>query len=107
MEAITNQHFNLKTPELVIDLAARRVWLNTQEVWLTPREFAVLLFLVRHTGRIVSDAELLKAVWGTDDVIGDTALRSVIKRLRRKIGDQAGQTGHIITVWGRGYRFEP
>lgn len=93
-------------PPLKLDLAAQRAWLGPQELDLTAREFAVLGHLVRHPGALVTTSELLSAIWGSDDVIGDTALRTVIKRLRRKLGDDPRQPRYIITVWGRGYRFQ-
>jgi DNA-binding response OmpR family regulator len=92
--------------DLVLDSAARRVWLGVEEIRLTPREFAVLSYLVQYAGRIVTDTEMLSSIWGSDAVIGDAALRSVIKRLRRKLGDDPRHPRYIITVWGRGYRFE-
>ena len=96
----------LETRGLMLDVAAERVWLGKHELHLTPREFAVLAYLVRRTGHLVTDTELLGAVWGTDAVIGNEALRTVIKRLRRKIGDDPKQPRYIATVWGRGYRIE-
>jgi two-component system, OmpR family, KDP operon response regulator KdpE len=92
--------------ELVLDSTAHRVWLGIHEIMLTPREFAVLAYLVRYAGRLVTDTELLSVVWGSDEVIGNAALRSVIKRLRRKLGDDPKSPRYITTVWGHGYRFE-
>lgn len=92
--------------DLTLDLAAQRVWLGADELRLTGREFAVLRHLVHQPGCLITTSELLNAIWGTDQVIGDTALRTVIKRLRRKLGDDPKQPRYIITVWGRGYRFQ-
>lgn len=92
--------------QLVLDNTAHRVWLGGAEILLTPREFAVLAYLIRYTGRLVTDAELLRVIWGSDDVIGDAALRTVIKRLRRKLHDDPKRPRYITTVWGHGYRFE-
>lgn len=92
--------------ELVLDHVAHRVWLGVEEILLTPREFSVLAYLVQYAGRLVTDTELLSVVWGSDEVIGDAALRTVIKRLRRKLGDDPKRPRYITTVWGHGYRFE-
>lgn len=92
--------------DLTLDTSAQRVWLGHDELSLTAREFAVLRYLVHQPGCLITTSELLSAIWGTDQVIGDTALRTVIKRLRRKLGDDPKQPRYIITVWGRGYRFQ-
>jgi DNA-binding response OmpR family regulator len=96
----------LAIKDFVLDKAAHRVWLGAEEIMLTPREFAVLSHLVQYAGQLVTDTELLSTIWGSDAVIGDAALRTVIKRLRRKLGDNPKQPRYITTVWGRGYRFE-
>lgn len=95
----------IRVKDLTIDLGACRVWLRMEEVKLTPREFDVLLYLAENAGRLVTSNELLDAVWGTKAVIGDAALRTVIMRLRRKLGDDPQHPRYIFTVWGRGYRF--
>jgi len=97
----------LRSRDLVLDPAAQRAWLRGSELRLTPREFAVLHYLMFHAGRLVTGEELLTAVWGSDEEIGDSTLRTVVKRLRRKLGENPRKPRHIITVWGRGYRFEP
>lgn len=99
-------HSKVAMKQLVLDNAAHRVWLGAEEILLTPREFAVLAYLIRYSGRLVTDTELLSVIWGSDDVIGDAALRTVIKRLRRKLGDDPKHPRYITTVWGHGYRFE-
>ncbi len=100
------QRPDLAINDLVVDSAAHRVWLGVEEIRLTPREFAVLSYLMRYAGRLVTDTEMLSSIWGSDAVIGDAALRTVIKRLRRKLGDDPRQPRYISTVWGHGYRFE-
>lgn len=79
--------------------------MNSSEISFTRREFAVLTYFAQHIGRLVSDLELIRAVWGQDEKMSDAALRSVIKRLRRKLGDDPRQPRYIATVWGQGYRF--
>jgi DNA-binding response OmpR family regulator len=65
---------------------------------LTPREFDLLVFLLRHPQQVFSREELLSQVWGWD--FGDLSTVTVhIKRLRAKLGDRH----RIETVWGRGY----
>lgn len=101
----TTRASRLEIGELVLDLENRCAWLNSSEISFTRREFAVLTYFAQHIGRLVSDLELIQAVWGQDEKMSDAALRSVIKRLRRKLGDDPRQPRYITTVWGQGYRF--
>lgn len=101
----TTRASRLEIGELVLDLENRCAWLNSNEINFTRLEFAVLAYFAQHIGRLVSDLELIQAVWGQDGKTGDAALRSVIKRLRRKLGDDPRQPRYITTIWGQGYRF--
>jgi len=88
---------------LRIDPAQRRVWAGTQERVLTSREFAVLEFLVRRAGQVVSKEEILAGVWD-DDFDGDPNIVEVyVLRLRRKLAGPQGRH-RIQTVRGAGYR---
>jgi two-component system KDP operon response regulator KdpE len=98
---------SVRGQHLIFDPASRRVWLKDEELTLTPREFDVLLYLVSRAGCLVTSAELLNAVWGSSDVIGNAALRTVIKRLRCKLGDHPQKPRYISNVHGQGYRFDP
>ena len=49
-------------------------------------------------------AEILTAVWGNDTMATDEALRTTIKRLRRKLGDDSKWQRYIVNAWGRGYQ---
>ncbi len=101
-----NQLTNSLVGDLVFDLAGQRVWKGEHELRLTQREFDVLHYLARHAGRLVSTNEILDEVWGVEADVGDVALRTVIKRLRRKLGDDPKQPRYIVTIWGRGYRMD-
>ncbi|WP_406238680.1 response regulator transcription factor [Nocardia sp. NBC_01009] len=78
--------------------ALRLALIDRMPVELTPREFDLLVFLLRNPRRVFSREELLAQVWGWD--FGDLSTVTVhIKRLRAKLGNR-----HLIeTVWGRGY----
>ncbi|MCC7352728.1 MAG: winged helix-turn-helix transcriptional regulator [Anaerolineae bacterium] len=97
---------DLQIRGLKVDPVAYRVHIDDRELNLTPREFDVLLYLSSHAGSLVSRDELLSAVWGTADVVGDDALRTVIKRLRCKLGDDSKSPCYIVNIWSRGYRLE-
>src|SRR3954451_18564977 len=91
----------LEVGTLRLDLRARRVSANGAEVPLTAREFALLAYLIRRAGRVVSKTEILAGVW--DDAFeGDPNVVEVyVARLRRKLGPG---TARIETVRGMGYR---
>jgi DNA-binding response OmpR family regulator len=91
--------------DLAVDLARRIVRLRGQEVALTVREFDLLVFLMRHPGRVFRRAELLEQVWGW--TFGDQSTVTVhMRRLREKVEDNPAEPRRIVTVWGVGYRYE-
>lgn len=88
---------------LVIDELSHRVTLSNEDVSLSPKEYDLLLYLVKNKGLALSRDMILNNVWGYD-YYGD--LRTVdthIKRLREKLKDKAD---YISTIRGSGYRFE-
>ncbi len=89
---------------LVVDLAARTVSRDGEEIHLTPKEFDLLRALARNRGRLMTHRELLSTVWGpgyTDDA---QVLRAHIANLRRKIEPEDGPR-YVKTDPGVGYRF--
>jgi two-component system KDP operon response regulator KdpE len=89
---------------LHIDLAARVVRRENDEIHLTPIEFKLLRALLRHRGRPVTHPALLAQIWGPADVEDRPTLRTHIANLRRKI-ELGGVPGVIRTEHGIGYRF--
>ncbi len=89
---------------LTIDLSAHRVSLHGDPVHLTPKEYAVLALLVRQVGRVVTQTQLLRDIWGADHAHDSHYLRIVISKLRHKLGDDP-QSPHLLqTEAGIGYR---
>ena len=87
---------------LDMDLAARRVWVRGREVYLTPREFDLLVALAEHRGWVMTRSQILERVWGS--AYGDARVVDVhIGNLRKKLG-ALGRW--IVTVRGVGYRFD-
>lgn len=91
-------------PDALVDGAirvlptAQLVYLDDVPVRLTVREFALLVFLMRHRGQVFTRPELLRLVWGWE--VGDLSTVTVhVKRLRAKLGEHH----RIDTAWGRGY----
>ena len=89
---------------LELDLAARIVRRDGDEVHLTPREFDVLRVLARNRGRLITHRELLSTVWGPGYGDDTQVLRAHVANLRRKI-EPPGGPRYIKTDPGVGYRF--
>jgi two-component system KDP operon response regulator KdpE len=92
---------------LVVDLARREVVLDGAPVPLTRKEYAVLALLLRHAGRVVTQQQLLREVWGATHVQDTHYLRIVLGRLRQKLGDDPAAPTWLKTEPGVGYRFLP
>jgi len=97
----------LQWRDVRLDPATRQAWRGDRLLNLTPREFDVLEYLVRHQGRVVSTEELMAHVWGEELDAFSNVVRVHIHALRRKLGDQAQTPRYIETIKGRGYRFGP
>lgn len=93
----------LTAGDLSLDPATRTVRRCTTDVALTPREFGLLHFLLRHRGDVVSKTEILESVWDLNYDGDDNVVEVYIGYLRRKI-DQPFHRQAIETVRGMGYR---
>jgi len=91
---------------LRVDLAARRVTLNDEEVHLTPIEFKLLAVLVRNAGLVVTQRQLLQEVWGPRSLKQAHYLRVYMTHLRRKLEHGAAHRRVFTTEAGVGYRLE-
>ncbi|HSE10821.1 MAG TPA: response regulator transcription factor [Nocardioidaceae bacterium] len=92
----------LRVGDLVVDPRRRTVRVGEQPLALTPREFALLEYLVRHVGRVLSKEEILTAVWGDTPDRDANVVEVYVGYLRRKI-DQPHGTNLVTTVRGQGY----
>ena len=95
---------NIVCGGLNIDLAYRRVSVEGGEVALTPKEYAVLALLGQHLGRVVTQQQLLRDIWGPSHVGDSHYLRVVVGHLRQKLGDDPAAPRYLITEAGVGYR---
>ena len=93
--------------EITIDPVARAVTRRGEPVVLTPKEFDLLLALVRRAGQVTSRVELLKAVWGYSAAVVSRTVDTHVAELRRKLEDDPSSPRHILTVWKRGYKLQP
>jgi DNA-binding response OmpR family regulator len=89
----------LRAGQLSLDPATRRVSLGETEIGLTTREFALLEYLIRRAGQVVSKTELLDHVWDASQDTAPNLVEVYIRYLRRKIGQDV-----VETVRGAGYR---
>ena len=96
----------LAAGDLVLDPASKRVTRGDVEITLTAREFALLEYLMRHAGEVVSKVELLEHVWDLYDTGEANVVEVYIGYLRRKIDQPFGRRA-VTTVRGAGYRLEP
>lgn len=92
-------------PHLFVDFQSETVRLDGQAVYLTNKEFALLAFLARRAGDLVSRTALLTAVWNYSLGARTRTLDVHIRRLRRNLG-RYGKV-YIETIFGVGYRFQP
>ena len=88
---------------LAVNFTARTVTLDGKRLELSPKEYDLLFFLLRHPNIALTRERILREVWGYDFFGDDRTLDTHIKLLRRALGDWAS---HIITIRGVGYRYE-
>jgi len=92
--------------EIEVNPASRTVYRAGQQVTLAPREFDLLLALLRRQGAAASRAELLREVWEYQAGVVSRTVDIHIAELRRKLEADPAQPTHIRTVWKVGYRLE-
>ncbi|MEO7368122.1 MAG: response regulator transcription factor [Gemmatimonadaceae bacterium] len=92
--------------DVSINTLARSVKKSSAEVALTPKEFDLLLALVRRRGAVASRLELLKEVWGHQAEVMTRTVDIHIAELRRKLEKDPSSPKHILTVWKAGYRLQ-
>jgi DNA-binding response OmpR family regulator len=92
--------------EIEVNPASRTVYRAGQAVSLTPREFDLLMALLRHAGAAVSRAALLREVWTYQPEVVSRTVDIHVAELRRKLEADPANPRHIITVWKVGYRLD-
>jgi DNA-binding response OmpR family regulator len=95
----------LELEGLRIDPGRRTVEREGQPVPLTTLEFDLLYFLASRPGRVFSREALMDHVWGSDRVVDDRSIDSLVSRVRRKLEPDPAKPRYVQTVWGAGYRF--
>jgi len=90
---------------LRVDLSRREVSIDGEPVVLSRKEYALLALLVQHAGRVVTQPQLLREVWGPTHQEDTHYLRILVGKLRQKLGDDASAPRWIATEPGVGLRF--
>jgi len=85
----------------------RRIMLLGKEINLTPKEFDILSYLLNNPKKVVTQRELLLAVWGPESAEEADYLRVYVSRLRRKVEPDPGHPRYILTIPWIGYRMDP
>lgn len=95
----------IEIDEVVLDPATHLLTVAGREVRLTVKEFALLHCLMANAGQTLSRRQIIERVWGADMTEG-TTLDTHIRRIRRKIEDDASRPARIVTVRKVGYRYQ-
>ena len=91
--------------DLVVDTLSRKVELGGRPIAVTLREFDLLAYFLKNPNRVLSRESLLAAIWGWD--VGDPSTVTVhVRRLREKVERLPQTPTRLVTVWGRGYRWD-
>jgi two-component system response regulator RegX3 len=89
-----------------MDVERHVVTVNGATATMPLKEFELLEFLLRNSGRVLTRGQLIDRIWGSD-YVGDTKTLDVhVKRLRAKLEPNPAQPQHLLTVRGLGYKFE-
>lgn len=97
----------LEVGDFRIQLDERKVTIQDKEIRLTPKEYDLLVYLLRHPGKVLTHHMLLGAIWGGNYTEQTEYLRVFIGQLRKKIESDPTNPKYILTEPWIGYRFDP
>ena len=93
-----------KFQDLLIDYDKRQVFIGRDEIDLTQTEYNMMAYLSTHTGKVMTYAAIIHAVWGYSDYGSIKKLQVNMKNIRKKMGVTPGEKRYIINELGVGYR---
>lgn len=93
----------MKVGEIILDIQSRTVARASEEIKLEPKEFNLLVFLMRHPSQVFSPEALVQHVWESQTDVSVDSVRVYIRMLRKKL-DTPGKPSIIETVHGSGYK---
>jgi DNA-binding response OmpR family regulator len=92
---------------VVADFSKMEITRGGDKVLLTPKEFKMLEFMMKHNQQAISRDELLTEVWGYQNYPCTRTVDNHILKLRKKLENNPAEPRHFLTIHGLGYRFEP
>ena len=98
------QEPTFRSGDLEVNFAARRVWIEGEEIKLTPREYDLLRALGRQAGMVLTHAQIIAAVWGPDAGVEAQHVRVLMAQLRNKLEADPSNPKLLLTETGVGYR---
>ena len=103
--AISSEATTIEAGDFHIDLESREVQVKGKVVYLSPKEFDLLVFFVRNSGKVITHRTLLGKIWGGDYTEQTEYLRVFVRHLRKKIEPDPAKPRYILTEPWVGYRF--
>ncbi|HEX6047006.1 MAG TPA: response regulator transcription factor [Pyrinomonadaceae bacterium] len=97
----------LDSGDFHVDLESREITVSGNSVHLTPKEFDLLVYFIKHSGKVLTHRTLLAAIWGGNYVEQNEYLRVFVGTLRKKIEPDSTSPRYILTEPWIGYRFDP
>jgi len=99
-------HSDIRVGRLRMDLLNRRVFVQDEEVHLTPKEYELLRLLATHPGKVMTHRAILAQVWGEDYAEMDHYVRVFVNQIRKKLRENPSRNiCYILNEPGVGYRF--
>jgi len=97
----------LDSGDFHVDLETRDIMVRGKSIHLTPKEFDLLVYFIKHAGKVLTHRTVLAALWGGNYVEQNEYLRVFVGNLRKKIEPDAASPRYILTEPWIGYRFDP
>ena len=97
----------LEVGDFRVDLENRSVAVKGSQVYLTPKEYDLMVYLVSHPGKVLTHRTLLTSIWGGESVEQTEYLRVFVGQLRKKVEPEPAAPRYILTEPWIGYRFDP
>ena len=102
---ISDQTSLIEEGDFRVDLETRQVLVSGRDIRLSPKEFDLLLYFIRHSGKVLTHRTLLANIWGGDYTDQTEYLRVFIRHLRKKVEPDPAKPRYILTDPWVGYRF--
>ena len=96
----------IKLGGLSLDDERKQVFVDGEEVRLTPIEFSILQFLMQHPGRVFSTGQIYEQIWEEEAIGADNIVAVHIRHIREKIEINPKEPRYLKVIWGQGYKME-